>query len=246
MSRNYEGKQAASRSPPRGGPPGGRAADPAAPPAEQDVLENAAEKALRSMETTHRSMLVLRQKIGVVGEFAVGKTALVQMFSSGGHTFPKNYVMTLGCEFCVKTVNIPDTNIQVEQYLFDTGGQKVFNQRQMLQKYWGNAAACVLVYDVSNRDSFIALGQWLNEVKAARPGVRMPGVVVANKMDLRDAGRMAVSRDEGAEFAQSQGFQFFEASALRNIGIEDPFNALADSFHKKYQETLVAVQENVM
>ena len=48
-------------------------------------------------------------------------------------------------------VDIPNSNVQVEQYLFDTSGQKVYNQRQMLQKYWTNASACCLVHDVSNR-----------------------------------------------------------------------------------------------
>ena len=76
----------------------------------------------------------MKKPVIFIGNGGTGKTALVQMFSSGGHTFPKNYVMTLGCEFCVKTVNIPNTNVQVEMYLFDTSGQNVFNQQQMLQK----------------------------------------------------------------------------------------------------------------
>ena len=84
----------------------------------------------------------------------------------------------------------------MEQYIFDTSGQKVFNQRQMLQKYWTNASACCLVYDVSNRDSFLALGQWLNEIKATRRGSSLPGVLVANKCDLRSSGRQVVGSDE--------------------------------------------------
>jgi intraflagellar transport protein 27 len=214
-------------------------------PHENDI-DNAAGKALASMLTLHKNILVLRQKVIVVGDYAVGKTALVQMFSSGGHTFPKNYVMTLGCEFCVKTVNIPNTSVQVEMYLFDTSGQKVFNQQQMLQKYWLDASASVLVYDVSNRDSFVALGQWLNEVKAIRPGNSMPGVVIANKIDLRNVNRVAVSSDEGKQFAQHEGFQFFECSALNSSGIEAPFNALADRFYKQYLDTLQSVRENVL
>jgi intraflagellar transport protein 27 len=212
----------------------------------ESTFENAAVKAIQSMQTTHTNILVLRQKVVVIGDYAVGKTALVQMFASGGHNFPKNYVMTLGCEFSVKTVDVPGTNVQVEMYLFDTSGQKVFNQRQMLHDYWSNTSACVFVYDVSNRDSFVALGQWLNEVRATRPGFSMPGIVIANKMDLRDANRFAVTREEGEKFAQREGFQFFETSALRHAGTEAPFNALADEFYKKYVETLKCVQENVL
>ena len=215
------------------------------PPKNEEELENAAEKALKSMETTHRQMLVLRQKVIVVGEYASGKTALVNMFTSGGHNFPKNYVMTLGCEFAVKMVDIPNSNVQVEQYIFDTSGQKVYNQRQMLQKYWTNASACCLVYDVSNRDSFLALGQWLNEIKATRRGSSLPGVLVANKCDLRSSGRQVVGSDEGREFAQNHGLQFFETSPLRGIDVEKPFNALADNFYKKYESSVQQVKDMV-
>ena len=66
------------------------------PPKNEEELENAAEKALKSMETTHRQMLVLRQKVIVVGEYASGKTALVNMFTSGGHNFPNGFTGSSG------------------------------------------------------------------------------------------------------------------------------------------------------
>ena len=69
-------------------------------------------------------MLNLRCKVVIVGDTAVGKSALTQMFHSGGQRFPKNYFMTIGVDFCVKVVNIPDTDTAVELYLFDTAGQE--------------------------------------------------------------------------------------------------------------------------
>lgn len=48
---------------------------------------------VRTMETTHRTILMLRAKIVVVGDACVGKTALVQMLKSDGHDYPKNYIM---------------------------------------------------------------------------------------------------------------------------------------------------------
>ena len=125
-------------------------------------------------------------------------------------------------------------------------GQKVFNQRQMLLEYWTNPSAVVLVYDASNRDSFVALSQWLNDVRAIRSGASLPGVVVANKVDLRDANRLAVNREEGKKFADQEGFQFFEVSTMHNIGVEAPFNGLADRFYTEYVDTLKTVKENVL
>ncbi len=48
------------------------------------------------------------------------------MFHSDGTHYPKNYVMTVGAEFCVKAVRIPDTQTTVELYLFDTAGQDIY------------------------------------------------------------------------------------------------------------------------
>lgn len=51
------------------------------------------ESDMQRMETTHRTILMLRAKIVVVGDACVGKTALVQMLKSDGHDYPKNYIM---------------------------------------------------------------------------------------------------------------------------------------------------------
>lgn len=58
-----------------------------------------------------------------VGDPAVGKTALAQVWHSQGQKFPKHYQMTCGVDFCVKGVPIPDTDVTVELHLFDTAGQ---------------------------------------------------------------------------------------------------------------------------
>ena len=66
--------------------------------------------AVRSMESAHRPTVILRCKLVVLGDACVGKTALTQVFHSGGSTYPKNYLMTTGAEFCVKQVVIPHSN----------------------------------------------------------------------------------------------------------------------------------------
>ena len=86
------------------------------------------ESCLRSMETTHRTILMLRCKVVVVGDATVGKSALISMFHSGGASYPKQYVMTSWVDFRVKQVDIPDTSTAVELYLFDCAGDPVFNQ----------------------------------------------------------------------------------------------------------------------
>ena len=63
-----------------------------------------AQSAVRSMESAHKPLLVLRCKLVILGDPCVGKTALTQVFQSGGSNYPKNYLMTTGADFCVKQV----------------------------------------------------------------------------------------------------------------------------------------------
>ena len=187
----------------------------------------------------------MRCKVAVVGDAHVGKTALTQMFYSGGQTYQKNYAMTIGVDFCVKVVNIPETNVAVELYLFDTSGQPIFNQRELGAKNWSNASQMVVVYDVSSRDSFKSCAKWVMGVRATRPGKPIPGVLVANKTDLRDAGRIQVEASEGRSFAQQNGLEFFETSAMQGSEVDAPFNFIADAFYKRYEASLQQVKEQL-
>jgi len=201
---------------------------------------------LSKMETTHVPKLILRCKVSVVGDPAVGKSALTQMMHSGGHMFPKNYVMTTGVDFCVADVKIPDqqtggeSNASVELYLFDCAGQSIFNQRELSSKYWENTAYVVAVYDVSNRESFQSVQKWLQAVRAVRPNT-LPGVLVANKIDLREGGinaRAVVDSNEGLVLAQQCGLEYFECSAMTGRDVEKPFNFIASQFHTNYESTV--------
>eukprot|EP00520_Triparma_pacifica_P007727 CAMPEP_0118640314 /NCGR_PEP_ID=MMETSP0785-20121206/4689_1 /TAXON_ID=91992 /ORGANISM="Bolidomonas pacifica, Strain CCMP 1866" /LENGTH=231 /DNA_ID=CAMNT_0006531697 /DNA_START=9 /DNA_END=700 /DNA_ORIENTATION=- len=198
---------------------------------------------LESMETSHVPRLVLRSKVAIVGDQTVGKSALTQMFHSGGHMFPKNYIMTTSVDFCVKEVHIPDTNASVELYLFDCAGQSIFNMREMNTKYWENTAFVMAVYDVSSRESFQSVQKWLQAVRSSRPstgGGPLPGVLVANKIDLREGGinsRAVVDSQEGLNLAQQIGLEYFETSALTGNSVDRPFNYMASQFHQNYEST---------
>ena len=69
----------------------------------------------RSMKTTHVPLNVLRCKVAVVGDSKVWKTALKEMFISGGRNYLNEYNMTIGVDFKVKSVPIPDSNVRCQQ-----------------------------------------------------------------------------------------------------------------------------------
>merc|ERR1719324_1990035 len=156
--------------------------------------------------------LVLRCKIVLLGDSTVGKTSIASVFNGGVQNFPKNYNMTVGIDFNVKRVQIPDTNVTVEMYIVDCGGFSIC--QDLLKPHWENANAIMLVYDVSNPESFGSLASWYEQIKASRAESAITGVVIASKTDLSDRPG-AVSEEQGKTFSQEKGLEFFEACATK-------------------------------
>jgi len=185
--------------------------------------------------------LVLRCKIALLGDSGAGKTSLVQVFQNGEKSFPKQYNMTIGLEFSVKRVPIPDdaagnpSNVVVEMYIVDCGGFSI-PQEDLLRTHWESANAVMLCYDVSNPESFRNLGDWYERFRQARPeAAGFPGVVVASKTDLSDRPG-AVPPEQGMMFSKERaGLEFFESCAA-TAAVEKPFRFLAECFYGKYRE----------
>ncbi|KAJ3293205.1 Intraflagellar transport protein 27 [Borealophlyctis nickersoniae] len=177
--------------------------------------------------------LIQRNKCVVLGNPCVGKSALVQMFHSDGTQYPKNYSMTIHVEVCVKVVNIPDTSVTVEMFLYDLAGHEVF--QEYLPRYCEGAASFAIVYDVTNMESFKAVPRWLAIIRKLKGGKNCQGVLIANKID--QAPRRVISTHQGEEFAKAQSLTYFECSAAANTDVESPFYFLANAFFELFEET---------
>ena len=141
-------------------------------------------------------MSILRARVVVAGEPSVGKTSLIHNVTKG--SFNHNYHMTQGCEYNVKEVPMETKSYErVELHMIDIGGQNIF--KEVAFEVMGKANLVMLVYDVTNPDSFHLLRNWLDGIKQANPGKNLTGVVVANKIDLDN--RMAVGPQDGMAFA---------------------------------------------
>jgi len=194
------------------------------------------------METSHRPLVLLRCKVAVVGDACVGKSALIQLFHK--NNYPKQYLMTSWTDFCVKQVNIKDSNNAVELYLFDCGGQSVFSVTEANSSIFENTAFVMCVYDVANKESFDSVRKWLSKVRSRRsPNTPpLPGIIVGNKIDLRRGdeimSRAVVSTEQGEALAKAEGMAFCETSAAEQVDHDKPFQFIAEEFHKKYQDTV--------
>merc|ERR1719261_2223672 len=94
----------------------------------------------------------------------------------------------------------------------------------------------MLVYDVSDPDTFNNLTNWYEAVLAGRHEGGLTGLVVANKTDLADRPN-AVPPEMGMELSKRLGFEFFEVCAMQGT-VNEPFNFLGQVFHTKYEERL--------
>lgn len=162
-------------------------------------------------------------KVVVLGEGAVGKTAIVTRFSHG--FFRTDYKTTIGSQFAVKNINIPeegDNELVVKLQIWDVAGQSRF---QILRPmYYRGSNGGLLVYDVSRRRTFMLLEEWLEELHKAIQK-EIPLVLVANKTDLPDR---VVEPSEGREFADAHGMPYIESSAKTGEGIVDIFAQLGE------------------
>jgi len=181
---------------------------------------------------------VLRTKLVVVGDWAVGKTAVVQQFLNAGTAFPKNYSMTLGGEVSSKLVHIPDTSDAVELLILDCSGRKVYTE--LVSRAWTGASLVLAVFDCTREETLAAAREWVENLRSSNSS-NIHGVLLAAKADLSD--RRVVSPKAGAELASSLGLQYFESSAKDQTGVEEPFFYLANEWHKLHGEQAAAMAE---
>ncbi|MCK5151965.1 MAG: GTP-binding protein [Candidatus Thorarchaeota archaeon] len=167
-------------------------------------------------------------KVVVLGEGAVGKTAVVTRFSHG--FFRTDYKTTIGSQFAVKNIDIHKSAqelVTVKLQIWDVAGQSRF---QILRPmYYRGSSGGVLVYDVTRRRTFIVLEEWLDELERAI-GKKIPLVLVANKTDLPDR---VVEPAEGKAFAEKHDMPYLETSAKTGEGIIDIFEQLGRTLVEK-------------
>eukprot|EP00826_Nyctotherus_ovalis_P054154 TRINITY_DN707_c0_g2_i3.p1 TRINITY_DN707_c0_g2~~TRINITY_DN707_c0_g2_i3.p1 ORF type:complete len:210 (-),score=53.95 TRINITY_DN707_c0_g2_i3:149-778(-) len=163
-------------------------------------------------------------KILLIGNSAVGKSCLLLRYTDD--IFNENYISTIGVDFKIKTVTHRDSVIKLQ--IWDTAGQERF--KTITGSYYKGAHGIMVVYDVTDRESFQAVEGWLAEVekRAAKDVVK---VLIGNKADL--AGDRKVSYEEGLEMAKQWGMKFLETSAKSGTNVQQCFQMLTEEVDQK-------------
>lgn len=168
----------------------------------------------------------------IIGDSSVGKSNILMRYSE--NQFTEEHQATLGAEFGAK--NIEFNKLVYRLQIWDTAGQENF--RSITRAYYKNSVCAIVVYDITNRQSFMNVQDWIDDVRSQSPKTVFI-VLVGNKIDLED--KRKVTFNEGSKFASKNGLMFMEASAKTGKGIEDVFKKSATEIAKKMSEGYYAL-----
>ena len=156
-------------------------------------------------------------KIMTLGNSDVGKSSILIRYVD--ESWNEAFVPTIGVDFKVKSMEVEQKKIKMQ--IWDTAGQERF--RNVISSYFRGAHGLFLIYDITNRDSFKNLENWLIEIeKNASENVLK--ILVGNKNDLEQDRE--ISYEEGKNFANRNGMEFIETSAKINTNVSEAFEML--------------------
>jgi len=157
-------------------------------------------------------------KLLLIGDSGVGKSCLLLRFADD--TYTESYISTIGVDFKIRTIELDGKTIKLQ--IWDTAGQERF--RTITSSYYRGAHGIIVVYDVTDNESFNNVKQWLHEIdRYACENVNK--LLVGNKSDL--TAKRVVSTEQGKEFADSLGIEFLETSAKTAQNVEQAFLTMA-------------------
>lgn len=158
-------------------------------------------------------------KVVLLGEGCVGKTSLVLRYVED--KFNSNHISTVQASFLNKKLNIEGKPVNLS--IWDTAGQEKFHALGPI--YYRSSNGAVLVYDITDEDSFQRIKSWVKELRKML-GTDICLVIVGNKTDLEK--NRHVNLEEAETYAEKVGAMHFQTSAKLNQGIEDMFLSLTE------------------
>ncbi|XP_064415873.1 ras-related protein Rab-3B [Latimeria chalumnae] len=167
-------------------------------------------------------------KLLIIGNSSVGKTSF--LFRYADDTYTSAFVSTVGIDFKVKTVYRHDKRVKLQ--IWDTAGQERY--RTITTAYYRGAMGFILMYDITNEESFSAVQDWATQIKTYSWD-NAQVVLVGNKCDVED--ERVVPAEKGKHLADQLGFEYFEASAKENINVKQVFERLVDIICEKMSES---------
>lgn len=164
----------------------------------------------------------------LLGDGKVGKTSLILRFCD--NYFSQVHLATIGIDFKLKDIEL-DSGTKMKLKLWDTAGQERY--KTITTNYFKSAEGIIIVYDITERQSFANVKKWLEQIKQfARRDICK--ILIGNKCDLEEKRR--VTFDEGNELASSNHIKFYETSSKDGLNVNDAFIDIAKDVHTAVEE----------
>jgi len=166
-------------------------------------------------------------KLVLIGDSGVGKSSLLLRFADD--SFTDTFISTIGVDFRFRTVRSEKKIVKLQ--IWDTAGQERF--RTITSAYYRGADGIIMVYDVTNQESFDHVNEWLNEVNryASEDTCKL---LVGNKSDK--VNEKVVDYDTAAAFASDLNITFLESSAKSAKNVEEAFMTMASELIRLKEE----------
>ena len=164
-------------------------------------------------------------KLLCLGETGVGKTCVILRYSD--NKFTKHQMSTVGIDFKIKVIEYKTK--QIKLIIWDTAGQERF--RNITNQYYNGADGIILIYDVTNRNSFNNVTYWINQITSKSDRTKIGLILVGNKTD--DEKSRVITKEEGEILGQNNEIDFIKTSVFKNKKIDECFNCVINKIIKK-------------
>ncbi|NHI94826.1 MAG: GTP-binding protein [Candidatus Lokiarchaeota archaeon] len=164
-------------------------------------------------------------KMVVIGDPSVGKSSLIRRFSDD--KFEESYSPTIGTDFNLKIVKLPEIGVEVSMSVWDIGGHEQFSS--IRQFYYQGANCGLIVYDVTRKETFKSIKYWYDDLKKWT-GHILPIAILGNKSDLEEK---EVSEADINKLSSRIQASWYETSAKTGKNVNEAFTELAKKHFKK-------------
>lgn len=163
-------------------------------------------------------------KIIIIGNSFVGKTQLLNCYANKYNNDIK-YASTIGLDFYTTSVCIDNKRVAIQ--FWDTAGEERY--RSLTSAYYHDAKGAFVLYDITNKQSFLSVDMWINDIKKICNEIII--TIIGNKNDL-DKMR-EIKKEDGEKKAKSFNAYFFEMSSLNKKAVNDVFSFIIYKIYTK-------------
>ena len=165
-------------------------------------------------------------KVILIGDSGVGKTSIMTKFIDGN--FENNKKCTINVEFKTKNLKI-DKDLYAKLTIFDTAGQERY--RSLIKQYYHHAHGIVLVFDLTDENSFNSLNKWIKVIDDNAKNVEV--ILVGNKSDLKNR---VIINSRAEQFAHEKNFKYIETSAKEGTNVLLLFEELSNGMNRRKED----------